>query len=148
MPRPKGTFMKPKDFAQLTPEQKEKYRANHADYLRNFARREEKKRKIPNWQEKWRREKDAEVLIYDMFPESSLREWFRTNVKTCGDRRMLAARWGTEVFLLVQFLSGHKILPAFTLHNIQADTGISMERLVLEFDAIRAGEKKDEPAEG
>ena len=124
--------MKPEDFEKLTPKQQQKYRENTADYRRNFARREAAKRTIPTYTERRQREYDAQAIDYDAFPESMLREWLRTNAPTMGACRQHTARWITTNAALSKFLQGARTINTTTLFAIQQDTGISMEKLMLD----------------
>ena len=138
MPRPKGTFKKPEDIAKLTPEQREKYFQNTLDYKRNFKRREDGKRRIPNYVERRQRDADAQLIAWDAFPESILREWLRTNATSVGECRHRAARWGMTNAKLSKFLQGTDMIHVSSLHQMQLDTGIFIEKLLVDYDTIKA----------
>ena len=145
MPRPKGTFKTPEQLAKMTPEQREKYRQNHADYKQNFARREKAARKIPSYVERGQRAADIREIDWDCFPETLLREWLRTNCPNQGLCRHQAARWGVTVGALRGLLEGSRRVNVEVLQKISVDTSIGIEKLLSDFDEAKAKkEMRDE----
>lgn len=138
MPRPKGSFKTPEQLANMTPEQREKYKLNHADYIKNFQRREKRRREIPSSMILAQRRADKIPIPWDKFPVSIFRVWLETHFENQRQLRLQAVRWGTTSKSISEFLSGRKLLRQECLDKIHTDTMISLDRLKSDYDTLHA----------
>ena len=154
MARPKGTFKTPEQLLLMTPEQRRAYKVNHEKYRRRSERlarlraeRKGEKTYIRTWQQRQQDKADEAIIEWDKFPETMLREYFRTHCPTQGTLRVKTDRWETNNSSIAKFIMGKKLLSAKTLAMIALDTGITIERILADFQEGQVKKNDKTPSE-